>query len=260
MFWLKKAIAFWLMPVPFCLVLLALGVWLMRRPRRGLLGRGLAALAIVLLGLFGNKAVSTRLVGSLENAYPAVPEFATDAPPPALARCRYVAVLGGGNGDTAGLSAVNNLSDSSHARLMEALRLLRALPRARLVVSGANAPGRPSHAAVMARAAVSLGVDPARIVRLDTPRDTDDEAVALRRLIGDAPFALVTSAWHMPRAMALMRHQGLAPLPCPADYQGHPPAHPSWTDYTWDLESLERSTRAIHEQLGRLWEWLRGET
>ncbi|HVU24851.1 MAG TPA: ElyC/SanA/YdcF family protein [Opitutus sp.] len=259
MFWLKKVLAFWLMPLPFCLLLLGAGVWL-ARTRRPRLGRGLVALALLLLVLASNKAVSTWLLQPLEYAYPPLPEFAAGSPPPALARCRYVAVLGGGNGDTAGLAAVNNLSPSSQSRLMEALRLLRALPDAKLVVSGANAPGRPSHAAELAQAAVSLGADPARIVRLDSPRDTDDEAVALRRLVGDEPFALVTSAWHMRRAMALVRHQGLHPLPCPADYRAHPPAHPYWTDYTWDLDSLDRSTRAVHEQVGYLWEWLRGRT
>jgi len=120
--------------------------------------------------------------------------------------------------------------------------------------------GRPSHASVLAAAAVSLGVDPARIVRLDTPRDTDDEAAEVRRRFGREPFALVTSAWHMRRAMALMRHNGLNPFPCPADYQAQPPDHPRFSDYTWDSESLGRSTWAIYERIGYVWEWLRGRT
>lgn len=259
-FWLKKFIAFWLMPLPLCLTLLVTGLVLLRSGRRARLGRILLAAGTLLLLILGNKAVSAALIRPLETSYPAIPELPAGRHLPAdLAACRFVLVLGGGHGDTAGLSAVNRLSSAARSRLMEGIRLLRALPGARLVVSGGGAPGQPTHAAVLAEAALSLGVEPARVIRLDGPRDTEDEAEAMRELAGTAPFALVTSAWHLPRATALMRCAGLSPLPCPADFSARPSPGFRVSDYTWDTDSLERSTKAAYERLGLLWARLRGK-
>jgi uncharacterized SAM-binding protein YcdF (DUF218 family) len=260
-FWLKKSVAFWFMPLPFCLVLLIAGWLLARSARRARLGRGLMAAGILLLLLLSNKAVGTWLLRPLEAQYPPVPELAAGAPAPAMLQgCRYVLVLGGGHADVPELAAMDQLSDSARARIMEGVRILRALPDAQLVVSGHGTGDHPSHAAVLAQAAVSLGVDPARILRLDTPKDTEEEARDAAPVIGEARFALVTSAWHMPRAMALMRHAGLHPVACPADFQAKRNPEFRLMDCTWDTEALGRSTMTVYERLGRLWSALRGKT
>lgn len=262
MFWVKKFVSFWLMPLPFCLTLLVAGLWLTFTTRRLRLGRALIAIAVLLLLLFTNRAVSTWLIRPLETVYPPIPEFSAGAPlPDDLAACRAVVVLGGGHGDTPGFAAINKLSTSAQGRLVEAIRLLRALPGdVTLVVSGRGRPGFPSHAAILAQAAISLGVDPARIVRLDTPRDTEEEAAQLRQRLGPERFALVTSAWHLRRATALMRGAGLNPVPCPADYAARPGAQWRWSELLWDTESLGRSTRAIYERIGYAWSRLRGRS
>lgn len=260
LFWLKKFIGFWLMPLPFCFVLLIAGLWLMRSARRARLGHRLSVAGLLLLLLFSNKYVSVALVHPLEARYPAIPELpAGTPPPPALAACRFVVVLGSGNSNSAGLSATNQLSSSALSRITEAVRLLRVLPAAQLVVSGpADSKDHPSHATMLTRAAISLGVEPGRIVFIDQARDTEDESLAAGRIVGTAPFALVTSAWHMPRAMALFRHAGLTPLPCPTDFTAHTGDDFQWADLFWDLASLERSNWAVRERIGYLWIWLRG--
>lgn len=263
MFLLKKFVSFWLMPLPLSLTLLLLGLWLLSSQRRPRLGRGLIIGALAFLLLVSNHLVSLWLIRPLETTYPAVPEFTPAAPLPAnLAACQAVVVLGGGHSDAPTLSAVNQLSESAQGRLLEACRILRALPAdARLIVSGRGGPGRPSHASVLAQAATSLGVEPRRIVRLDTPRDTEDEATQLRELLGrETPFALVTSAWHLPRATALMRGAGLQPVPCPANFSGKPGAPFEWSDLLCGLDGLDRSTKAIRERLGYLWSALRRKT
>ena len=260
-FWLKKLLGFWLMPLQVCVVLLIAGFWLGRSPRRARIGRGLSLTGIALLWLFSNKYVSLALVHPIEARYPAIPELAAGEPPaPALAACRYVVVLGGGNGNSPGLSATNELAPSSLSRIVEAVRLLRVLPDARLIVSGPGDGHHPTHATMLSRAAESLGIDRSRILFIDQARDTEDESHATARLVGTAPFALVTSAWHMPRSVALFRHAGLTPLPCPADFTAHTDDDFSWNDLFPDLPSLERSTWAVRERLGYLWIWLRGKT
>ena len=85
--------------------------------------------------------------------------------------------------------------------------------------------------------------------------DTKHEAHATRAIVDEAPVALVTSAWHMPRAMALFRAAGVNVVPCPTDFQARPNTDFRWTDWTFDISGLDRTTFAVHEYLG-LW-WLR---
>lgn len=260
MFGLKKLIGFWTMPLSVCLALLAAGLVLILWTRRHRLGRGLLAAGTLLLVLFSNKFVSTLLVRPLEARYPPVPELMAGRPLPGdLAGCRFVVVLGSGNGNAPGLSANNQMSVSALSRITEAVRLLRQLPDARLIVSGpTDSPDRPTHAEMLVRVAEALGIDRARCLLIEDGRDTEEESLAVKRMVGTAPFALVTSAWHMPRSMALFRHAGLAPLPCPADYTARGGDTVQWTDFLWDVPSLERSTWAIRERIGYLWIWLRG--
>jgi uncharacterized SAM-binding protein YcdF (DUF218 family) len=213
---------------------------------------------VLVLLAASNKWVSGTLITPLESRYPAVGDFQPGEPlPPPLAACRYVVVLGGGHNDGEIRPALSRLSTSARARLTEGLRLLRLLPAAKLVVSGPSENGGPTHARILADSAVSLGVERTRILMIDDARDTEEEAARLRALVGDAPVAVVTSAWHLPRAMALCTVQGLHALPCPTDYLYCTPPRWQWSDFTWDVPSLERSTAAVHERLGLWWSRLR---
>src|ERR1019366_3924740 len=199
MFWLKKLVSFWLMPLPLCLALLFAGLLLGRRPRTQGVGRRLCCAAALLLLLLSNRAVSNRMVRPLESEYGAIPEVAPGLPaPPQIAGCAYIVVLGAGNSDMPGVPATGLLTTSALERIVEAVRLLRVLPGARLLVSGNTMAGGPSHATVLARAAEALGIAPSRITMIEPARDTEDESRAVARIAGGARVGLVTSAWHMP--------------------------------------------------------------
>jgi uncharacterized SAM-binding protein YcdF (DUF218 family) len=260
LFWLKKSVSFWLMPLPACLTLLVAGLVLSHRERWRRLGRILLTTGLALLIAFSNKAVSRWLIAPLEAAYPPIPELTQSSPVPAeLAACRYIVVLGGGHGDVPGLSATNKLSTSGIGRLAECARLAQALPNTTVIFSGPSDGSGETHARVLARAAESLGVPARRIRLIETARDTEDEAQAVKAIAGDAKVALVTSAWHMPRAAGLFRKAGVAALPCPSDYRGKSNPDFRWTDYSWDADSLDRSTFAVHESIGYFWAWLQGK-
>ena len=258
LFWLKKTVSFWLMPLSFTLVAIAVGLALTRSAKRARLGRSLILAALLTLLVLSNKIVARNLLRPLETKYPPIPELVAGTALPAnVAACRYVVVLGGGHGTTPGMGATNRLSSSSLGRITEAVRLLRALPEAQLIVSG---PGQPeSHAAVLGRAAQSLGIAPERIRYIDQAHDTEDETRWAKRLVGDSRVALVTSAWHMPRAMALARGAGLDAVACPADYATHAHNEFYFDDLLWTPEALGHTTLAFRERIGYLWIWLRGK-
>ena len=259
MFWLKKLISYWLMPLPACLALLVLGAALSCRPACRRAGRLLCCLAAALLLIFSNRAVSYRLLRPLEARFEPVPEIAPGAAAPRqVADCGYVVVLGAASSMIPGASSTGRLSTSGLERIVEAVRLLNALPGARLVVSGPAEAGRVSHATVLARAAQSLGVAAARITLIDTARDTEEESRAVARLAGSSRVALVTSAWHMPRAARLFGAAGVSFVPCPTDFAARRSSAAGWDSLACDSESLEASTLAVHEWIGMLWLSLRG--
>lgn len=261
LFWLKKAVSYSLMPLPFCLALMLAGLLLLRSTRWPKAGHRLLCTGVLLLLILSNKQVGQALLRPLESQYAAMPELTPGTPIPApLAACRAIVVLGGGHSDQAGLSAVNQLSSSALSRLTEGVRLARLLPDATLIVSGPRMGTGATHASVLAAAAVSLGIDPRRIAQIDTARDTDDEVQAVKQRLGPGvPFALVTSAWHMPRAVALMRRAGLAPLPCPADFLTRAGGELHASDWLFDLSGLQQSTWAVYERLGTAWAKLQGK-
>ena len=262
-FWLKKVIGFWLMPLPFSLALILIGALLWRFSRFQRTARTLTLTGGLWLLVCSNVGVGTWLVRGLENQFPAQPAFAPATPPPAdLARCRYIVVLGGGHTPVAAWSPNNQLSTSALSRIVEGVRIARVIPDATLILTGPADPDKlgPTHAHMYAEVAVSLGIARNRILEVSDPRDTEQEAVAIHTISQGAPVALVTSAWHMPRSVALCRRAGFDPVACPSDFSARPPEL-RFTDFlAWNLGGLERSTKAIYERIGATWSHLRGKT
>lgn len=261
-FWLKKVIGFWLMPLPLSLALIIGGALLWRFSRFQRAARTCVITGGLWLLVCSNVGVGTWLVRGLESQFPAQPAFAPGTPPPAdLARCRYIVVLGGGHTPVAAWSANNQLSTSALSRIVEGVRIARALPDAKLIVTGPRDPDLPgpTHARIYADTAASLGISRDRIIEVSEPRDTEEEAVAIHAISQDAPVALVTSAWHLPRAVALCRRTGFNPVACPADFSGRPPELRPIDFLTWNLGGLERSTKAIYERIGATWSRFRGK-
>jgi uncharacterized SAM-binding protein YcdF (DUF218 family) len=107
----------------------------------------------------------------------------------------------------------------------------------------------------MAAAARELGVDPQHTIVGPLARDTREEALALRHLIGARPFVLVTSAAHMPRSMALFRKVGLHPIASPGDYKIRSigAQRVQLNHFFPQADALHNATAAVHEYLGMLW-------
>jgi len=137
-------------------------------------------------------------------------------------------------------------------------RLLEALPEARLLVSVASRDATRLPVALgYAQAAQALGVSVERIVVLDTPTDTAQEAYAVRELLGtEARFLLVTSASHMRRSVQHFERVGLTPIASPTHVltgRGRPDRLSYWVPSS---DALRKTERAVYETLG-LWalEW-----
>jgi uncharacterized SAM-binding protein YcdF (DUF218 family) len=253
LFSIKKLISYWLMPIPFCLSLLVIGCLLAWTKKYLKHGKIILTINITLLLFLSNTRISTWLIEPLENKFPAIPSLNKDTIPYKLRICKYIVVLGSGNSENSERSALSRLSNSGLARITEGTRLALILPNTHIIVSGPAIGDFPTHASIVKDAATELSLDPSRIIKIETARDTEEESQAIKNIVGTEPIALVTSAWHMPRAAYLLQKAGVNFIPCPTDFTVRKYAPQSKFEFSQINASLTRSTWAIHERLGMIW-------
>ena len=136
-----------------------------------------------------------------------------------------IIVLGGGADQQAtGTPQIAGLNEAAE-RYTEAVALARRLPGARLVFAGGSGgliTADPPEAETAGRLFEALGVASDRITLETASRDTYENALFTARMLKPGPnqrWLLVTSAWHMPRAMGCFRRVGFAVEPWPVDYR-----------------------------------------
>jgi uncharacterized SAM-binding protein YcdF (DUF218 family) len=195
-------------------------LWHRRRPAlsRGLLGLVLLAFAVVAL-----LPVTQWLASPLEQRFP-LPQ------PQSLARVDGIIVLGGAiESDPTGNVEQPALDDAAE-RLTSFAALARRYPGARLIYSGGSGQVRNTETreADLAKPLLqALGVDSSRTIYERESRNTWENAVYSQKLADPKPgetWLLVTSAWHMPRAVGCFRKLGWNVTPYPVDYVGNGPA------------------------------------
>mgnify|MGYP000899673643 FL=1 len=250
LFTLKKVLGGMMLPLPLLLLLMAVGLALLWRSRLQKTGKTLVTLSWLLLTLLSLQPVADELLKPIEKNYPT---WRGGTP------VEYVVVLGGGYTWNPQWAPSSNLINNSLPRLAEGIRLWRENPGSKMIFTGAAAKTNPvSTAEAGARVAESLGVPRSAIIVLDRPKDTEQEATEVKKAIGAAPFLLVTSASHLPRAMIFFRHAGLNPLPAPANQLAVESTLNPWERAIPSPFWLMHSERAIYETLGRIWQWLKG--
>jgi uncharacterized SAM-binding protein YcdF (DUF218 family) len=257
MFAVKKALSALLLPLPLCLIVATVGLALLWFTRRQRTGRILVTAALALLSVLAIDGVADLVLDPLEHARPVLVPGATHPLDARARQARFIVVLGGGHTPAPGLPANSELSVVTLARVVEAVRLKNQLPDARMIVSGAYAPDGVPHAEFLSREAQSLGVPAGQIVEERRTWDTADEARLIKERLGTAPFILVTSASHLPRAVRLFRKQGLDPIPSPSDFGALDTPGLSGLSLIPAAGPLSKIERATHEYLGILFSRLR---
>lgn len=245
----KKWLGSLLLPLPLLLIMTFLGLWLLHQQHKRS-GRTLVLLSLLSLCLLSTRPVANALMAPLEAQYPSyLPALRTPGQDP----IQDIVVLGAAQAADPSLPLLSQLGEAGLARITEGVSLAHAYPEARLIVSGyAGSEGRSS-AELYAAVAQALGIAEARILALPLPKDTAEEAMTIAPLIHGRHALLVTSASHMPRAMALFHHQGAKPTAAPVGHQVKE-SQGSLPLYTYlpGARYLERSEIAWHEYLGLL--------
>jgi len=242
----SKAFGFLITPSNLVATICLIGVVLsLTRWRRAGVRIGVAG--ILLLLVCGYSPLGNVLLLTLSERFPAWHENgrAPDG----------IIVLGGAiNPD---LTAVRGAAEmnSSAERMTAAAELARRFPEAKIVLSGGNAnPFHPlsTEAEVGRQLLESLGVAADRIVMEGRSRNTYENAIFTRETIHPKPdehWLLVTSAYHMSRAMGVFRAAGFNVEAYPVDWRTR-----GWIDAGRPFLTLSgglgRLDTAAHEWVG----------
>lgn len=229
-------------PLLLASIIAAVGLLLLRGSRRRT-GIWLISAGAILAYLASTSLVGNFLLAPLERQYPPF------EPTQSLGVLDIV-VLGSSYEPNDYYPVTGALDADGLARIVEGVRLARSRPDSRLLVSGGAPPGFTPSALGYARLATELGIQPSALVVMDRALDTNQEAREVAGLLGHSPFLLVTSAFHMPRAMLLMRRAGANPVPAPTGQilrarQGSEPF-----GLIPGSRGLRKTEAALHEYLG----------
>jgi uncharacterized SAM-binding protein YcdF (DUF218 family) len=247
-FILSKAVSFLTVPSNAIASLAVLGLVLLglRRSAPGFIAIKFAAAAVALAAF---SPLGNILLTPLEQRFPDLAFKNEDS-------IDGIIVLGGSY-DTVSHSYLSTifLRDDS-APMAVVPGLARQYPKARIIISGGSEPlnSGPSEAAIVKKYFVSFGIDADRIAVEERSLTTAENARFSAQLIHPEPgsrWLLVTSAYHIPRAVGAFRKAGLNVIACPAGWRTH-----GWQD-VWRpaataTENLRRADVAAHEWLGLL--------
>ncbi len=236
----------WPLNIALLFLLVMMVCFLIRRDRLAKIS-GLCAL--VLLWFTGLPVLSVKLIGYLESQYP--PLLAVDAPV-----SDAIVVLGG---TVLGVQPPRKeVEEAFGSRVLGAARLYRA-GKAPLVVVSSGVPYQlPSgeyrtDAYDMGVLLGELGVPRANVVLDEQGRNTYESAVYTKQILDVRKIRsilLVTTAYHMPRAVALFKQAGIADVrPFPVEVRvTH--AETTWRDFLPELGAIGMNTAAIKEIVG----------
>ena len=245
-FVLSKVLWFLTAPSNLLLLLVLAGAGLGLRWRR--LGLGLCAASALVLLAGGLSPLAALLFAPLEDRFP---RYRDDGTPVA-----GIVVLGGGVETVLSAARGQLVLNDAGERMVALGDLARRHPGATVVFAGGSGrltgDGGVSESAIVRRHAASLGVAPERITYEENSRNTRENAAFSAALVKPKPgerWLVVTSAWHMPRAIGCFRQAGFTAAAYPVDYRTSPRIaafHATAGDGLFDLDI------AVREWLGLL--------
>ncbi len=255
-FILSKTLGFFALPSNLLIAIGLLGLLLLFT-RFNRVASWLIVTSLVLIAVAGLSPLGNALILPLEERFP--PWDPSRGPPDGIV------VLGGAVSPPISQARGAVSFDEAAERLTVTAELARRYPDARIIYAGGTGTlifEEGAEAAYAVRQLEALGVAHERITAEEQSRNTIENAV-FSRLLAQPKFGerwlLVTSAYHMPRAMGAFRAADFPVEAYPVDWRTR-----GWIDVTRPFasltEGLARTDTAVHEWVGLLAYWLAGKT
>ena len=223
-------------------------------------------LVFLVLALGGNHYVAHSITYSLERVYPPLPADST---------AEVIVVLGGGTHPALPPRQHPEVREEGD-RLLYAAQLYREGAAEQILVTGGRVEwlaGRDfeTEANDMTVILGMLGVPEEAIWQEGLSQNTYENALYTQEILAEKEITrmiLVTSAYHMPRSVAIFEKQGFEVVPAPADYfvteteraVGESPDDLATAIFYLlpQSEYLDRTTKALKEYIGMGVYWMRG--
>ena len=207
MIYINKILPIIVSPLGLIIILLFFGVF-----RKRMLPSMIALIILIILSL---PIVSGQLIKLLEQNY-------RPTTPNETARADTVIVL-------SGMVTLIEKNDGIHYEFSEAvdrifagINLLKIGKAQKIILTRGKLPwsvGDPE-GEFLAEFIQSQGINPNRILLSEIVQNTNDEAKAISRMLPkDSEVILVTSAFHMPRAVKVFQNQNLKVIPYAVDFR-----------------------------------------
>ena len=212
----------------------------------------LILLSTLLLLILSLPFVSYRLMAPLE-PYPAL-----DPDQLRTADAQAIVLLSAGRYSNAAEFGGDSIGPISLQRARYAAWLQRHTGLPLIVTGGSSPQEQPPLGRLIAQVLEQEFQVPVAAVE-EHSRTTWENAsytAPMLRKMGIRRVFLVSSAWHLPRAVRAFERQGLQVIPAPTAFENRT-GELQAEDFFPGVHSLQRSYYAIHEYLGRLWYWIR---
>ncbi|MDA8140232.1 MAG: YdcF family protein [Desulfobacteraceae bacterium] len=244
LFFLKKSITPFLLPPGIFIVVFLVSGWILggKKNKAAWLCLGMAGF----IWIFSVGPTADFLMRRLEAGFPI----------PNNPKADVIIMLGGSTFDKApDLSGIGAPGPGTMERMVTAARLQRRLG-VPILASGGNVFAHDGSSARLAkRFLVDLGIDDEKIIVEDRSRDTFENARYSKAICDHYGFkapVLVTSGYHLKRAMHCFNQVGLKVVPFPCGLTTWPHKELTWRSFLPNAASLETTAEALHEWLGLL--------
>lgn len=232
---------FFVPPGIFLVLLFALTARLYCRQRQS---AAMLFISTVLFYLCTIPAVADPIIRSLEARYT----------PPAAFRGDAIVLLGGGaTMDTPNIDGHGHLSGSAANRLLTAAQLYHKYHIPILASGGKVLETTGTEAEISRTILLGLGVPADKIIVENQSLNTTQNAEYSKKLLDSYGYSqpvLVTSAFHMPRAVLQFQKAGVIVTPWPTDYQANVHSLISWFDFVPSSSALTNIALSTKEYLG----------
>jgi len=220
----------------------------------------ISALNIFVL-LFSSLPISSNwLLNKLETLHPnkveyfnkefALSQFETQP--------KYIVLLGG---DIARLTQDHRqyTLGVSADRLVQTVKILKLFPTSKLILCAGGSRNDAGELEASILLLKHFGIDISRVIAETKSSTTYENAIESLKLMENSSteIILVTSAYHMPRAMKVFTALGTKPIPISTDFQGTQSIK-NKTHWIPSTASLKKTQIALHEYYGLIWYKLKG--
>ena len=213
--------------------------------------RGSAVLALIVLWVCALPATERMVWRGLESDFPYQEVMAAPATDAIIV---LSGMLEGAETDRGILSQWGDATD----RYFAGIDLFQAKKAPLMIFTQGGLPWSdlPLEGGLLARRAIAAGVPEAQILLTGLVHNTEDEArevTALMELAAIKTAPLVTSSFHMPRAMMIFEREGVDVTPYPTDFRAK--ASLDWTSWVPSADAFGETSNGLREYIGRAYYW-----